>query len=204
MMRRQMTRQRPLEPDHIRIMPRQPPSLDPDTVAGPDSSHHVALIVKIIQHRPLIGNGDIQSTQLQFVKNPRQFSYPGNRKVGISTIRYTLPFKLLRKISLRKGMGEWISYQPKLSHLEDSLSKNIWNVSPLNPTRIASIAITSEGAIFPRFTLQPISSIKYSCWAFCGASQRIFSAGICVRISCTSPSRTSPLPRYIPTLPASL
>ena len=57
------------------------------------------------------------------------------------------------------------------------------NVSPLNPIRIASNGITSVGAILPRFTLHPISSRKYNCCAFCGASHKIFSAGIFVKIS---------------------
>src|SRR5690349_10920119 len=118
-------------------------------------------IGEIRKHCLLVRYGYIQSFQIRMrCQQITQFIDRCNGKRFIHAIADAFTLELISKILLGKSMAERIAYQTITFHCADSLSRNRWKVSPLNPTRIASSGSTSVGAILPKFTLAPISSMK--------------------------------------------
>jgi hypothetical protein len=124
MMPGQLLHQRLLKPNHIRIVTKTPPPFDPDAIAGADGFHYRAKRVKKRHHLLLVWNGHIQAAQFGIRQNRGKIADKLKGKIGINTVGYPLPFKLLPKITLREGMRERIADQPELPHLEAALSKN--------------------------------------------------------------------------------
>ena len=93
-------------------------------------------------------------------KQVLQFIDGFKRKRFITTISNAFLLKFFCKIFFRERMAQWITYDTITFHQASFWSKYKKKVSPRKPIRIASRGITSVGAIFPRFTLQPINSKK--------------------------------------------
>src|SRR5450432_1205967 len=117
-------------------------------------------------HRFLIRNSYIQSLQFRVLQYIGESRYRIHFVIGIKTIRNGLLLKFLPEILSGKRMAQWVTDQAKLSHFFSFGLKKSSKVSPRRPMRMASKAIISFGAILPRFTFAPTSSMKYNCCDF--------------------------------------